>query len=201
MALQFSSQRPRFNSTTHAFDPQEIGKILDIMYQDSDRLIYEYIKAKLTERPRTFNHGDLRSDNIFKSKTDPTDLHVIDWQLINAGPGGTDLVQAIFFSCDVTDTDQIDELVSTYYAALEAASGELASVYTKEMAKEDWQLYTIQFICGYTAIIGGYMDGLKDDPENDLWELTRHALPRIGSIITNLQVLNKLEEIAAGVGK
>merc|ERR1719456_1185369 len=53
------------------------------------------IFAKLNSRPKTMVHGDLRSDNLFRNKKDPTVFRTIDWQAVANTCPGIDFIQML----------------------------------------------------------------------------------------------------------
>lgn len=164
----------------------EWGKIVDLLAGTKGAAVWEVMLKTLDSRPKTLCHGDLRSDNVFKSKTDETDLRLIDWQLLSAGPCGTDLVQALSFSLkDLSDYQKIDELIAYFHGCLAEANAELAQAYTIEMVKEDFQIYQAMLVMGYSAIIAPYVTGMHADgtpKDHDLWRLTRMIIPRMGEL-------------------
>eukprot|EP01048_Picozoa_sp_COSAG05_P007478 COSAG05_NODE_528_length_8915_cov_26.504651_12_plen_161_part_00 len=122
---------------------------------------------------------------------------IIDWQMISAGPAGTDLVQALQLTfADISDYDRIFEMIGIYHAAL---SPEFAKDYTLEMATEDFQILMAFALAGMCGAIGPYTEGLKDDLENDLWTLCEFMIPRIGKCNTSLKVLEYVKGIEARV--
>merc|ERR1719428_1375791 len=64
-------------------------KVFDLI-NANPREAVKAIFAKLNSRPKTLVHGDLRSDNLFRNKKDPTIFRTIDWQAVaNTAPGST----------------------------------------------------------------------------------------------------------------
>ena len=47
--------------------------------------------------------------------------------------------------------------------------------------------------------MGGYLEGLQAEPENDLWRFLAVCVPRLGGACQNLAVLPMLEGIASTV--
>ena len=57
----------------------------------------------------TLTHGDLRSDNLFRSKTPGLSLTFIDWQTLKVGPIGVELAQMM--SASMTNPEDYETQV------------------------------------------------------------------------------------------
>ena len=123
-------------------------------------------------RPMTLLHGDTRSNNIFKSKTDGS-YTFIDWQMIGAGPPGIELVQLMSASMagtvgNLPNYAEIPKLVEEYYEVLIAAAPELATDgYTLDLCKQDFSLALVPLYFGCCCAIGPMFFELPLD--NGLW--------------------------------
>lgn len=114
------------------------------------------VKARLSEKPLTFVHGDLRLDNVFFGHSPNTDsIKLIDWQAIRMGRGVYDLAYFLFTSVpsDMRKLRQ-DELVEAYLDTLREGGVE---GYEAEDCREDigWALLDIVTFVG---IIGSTLD-------------------------------------------
>jgi hypothetical protein len=150
---------------------------------DSARIV-DAMAARLSSRPKTLLHGDMRADNIFR--TDPkfgksaaeSTLTYIDWQLLHAGPPGPEFSQAWFSSLEPDVRTQDAALLAEYHARLIALEPK-AAAYTYEMLLEDYALGCVYWWMALIALGTGAFPAF-DKPEGQrskrLWGRAFHRI-------------------------
>ena len=181
----------------------EYLEILHLMAGPQGKALQKALRETLTSRPKTLCHGDLRADNIFRPKKQQqgdAEFPLIDWQMISAGPGATDLVQAVWMAfTDLEDYKRIGDMVQYYHSELASFNPEYALVYTVEMASEDYKIALAFAASGMCAVMGDYTKAIADSPENGLWDVIGTMVPRNGACCTEMKVLAYLKERLAAL--
>eukprot|EP01048_Picozoa_sp_COSAG05_P013069 COSAG05_NODE_1358_length_5103_cov_18.985811_4_plen_108_part_00 len=74
------------------------------------------VYAKLNSRPRTFTHGDMRTENTFRSKSDKTCFRTVDWQTCTACSPGVEFIQLFsgWMQRSCYEKDTLDSIYDTY---------------------------------------------------------------------------------------
>ena len=69
------------------FPPSEMLRFARLFQTRLVKLMSEHgadvvsaVYTKLNSRPRTFTHGDMRTENTFRGKADKTSFRTVDWQ-------------------------------------------------------------------------------------------------------------------------
>jgi hypothetical protein len=166
-------------------------------------VLLERIADRLSARPHTLLHGDLRADNIFR--TDParglgvadSQLTYIDWQLMSAGPPGLEFSQAWIHSLTPEVRRQDEAVLQRYHERLTSLS-DAAHAYSLEMLIED---YVVGLCLWWTALVTIGANTLPDfdDPESArmkrLWEV---SIPRTLIALEDHDCLAVIEKLAEG---
>lgn len=93
----------------------------------------------------------------------------------------------------------MDEVVEMYHAELVKCNPKIGELYPIDFCKEDFAISMAFAICGITAILGGYCDGLKDDPTNGIWDFLNIVCLRMGACATHAGALAAVKKFAASV--
>ena len=127
----------------------------------------------------------------------------IDWQLMQSGPPGIEMVQYICGSLkDLGDYDRIDEILEDYYekmieATPAAKRKRIRDEYPLFMVAEDFAMtYALQMI-GIIAQLGGLITALKGMPEHPIWPLIAQMMPRSMKCAEAMRVGDILEAVAS----
>jgi aminoglycoside phosphotransferase (APT) family kinase protein len=128
--------------------------------------LVDYMNAKLSARPRTLTHGDLRADNIFRSNGLPVQdskLTYIDWQLLQPGPPGPEFTQSWQHSLAPEIRRKDLDFLKAYHDRRVALAPQSAN-YSYENLVED---YRMAFILWWMALIslGAATIPVFDQPE------------------------------------
>ena len=116
--------------------------------------VHDAIYDILSSRPQTLLHGDLRADNVFRTKPSAgksvadTTLTYIDWQVVHAGPPGPEFTEAWMHSLPPELRRKDREFLNEYHERLVTLEPR-AAAYTYEMLMED---YALSFCFWWTAI-------------------------------------------------
>ena len=156
-------------------------------------------------RPCTLIHADLRSDNIFKSKT-VDEYAFIDFQMLSKGPPGLELCQMYAAALtDVAEYEKLDELIADFHEKLIAASSDPASSdpaaaeYTKDMLTDDFATGCILLYFGVVGALTGMLEALLEMPDHPLWPLCGVYSARFIKCMEKLDCLGRAERLLAGV--
>jgi len=147
---------------------EQTRAITDIIAGPQCGALIERIYETLSSRPRTLLHGDMRADNIFRTRSgekdsDDANLTYVDWQLIGAGPPGPEFTQAWQHSAHPDLRRKDREILRQYHDRLVAMKPAAAS-YTYDMLIED---YKLGYILWWMALIslGAATMPIFDQPE------------------------------------
>jgi len=166
-------------------------------------LILDRIAHRLSARPHTLLHGDLRADNIFRSDpalgltVDESQLTYIDWQLLGPGPPGLEFSQAWIHSLPPEVRRQDTAVLRLYHERLTSLN-DAAQAYSLEMLIED---YVVGLCLWWTALVTIGANTLPDfdDPESTrmkrLWEV---SIPRTLIALDDHDCLAVIEKLAKG---
>ena len=121
-------------------------EIIDIMLSEKGPKLMAKQMDLWGSRPFTLTHGDLRSDNLFRSKTPGLSLTFIDWQTLKAGPIGVELGQMMSASMtNLEDYTQEPKMIAEYYSLM---PDDMKDKYTVEEVQGDFVMTTIMsFLC------------------------------------------------------
>jgi len=157
-------------------DPQWKALFETVLETHSMELFDEFNKI-LDSRPKTLLHGDLRSDNIFRHRTDKTKFKYIDWQALGAAPPGVEFVQMAHAALEpASEEARIFEVIDAYLAELHAQNP-AAKSYTREMLVQDFNMGMIMFTC---MLVPTLTDILKPQaPDSPLWQLLKPGCARM----------------------
>lgn len=177
------------------------AELMQTMVGEKGDAIIAEIYRMLATRPSTLIHGDMRSDNLFRSKARNADgkfdYKIVDWQAVAYGPAGVEFVELLCGAfADVNDYDRLDELLGVYYTELTSKCPQ-ASAYTTEMLKEDFALVTVLWFCALMPVLSGILDSIKAMPDHPFWGLLPPAFGRFEKVMTVLGVPSRIAEIAA----
>lgn len=164
--------------------------------------LLEKIYDVLSSRPKTLLHGDLRSDNIFRTDpalglgVDESTLTYIDWQVIHAGPPGPEFTQAWMHSLTPETRRNDRDMLRQYHDRLVELQP-VAAAYTYEMLVED---YSLAFCFWWSAIITLGVGTLPifDKPEGArMKELWAKGAERSKTAMRDLDCLTLIKALAA----
>ena len=114
------------------------------------------VKARLSQKPLTLVHGDLRLDNLFFGHgSDAGGVKMIDWQAIRMGRGVYDL--AYFLSTSIPSEMRKlrqDSLIEAYLETLRESGDE---GYSADECREDFR-WALLDIVTFVGIIGSTLD-------------------------------------------
>ena len=165
--------------------------------------VLDRIYERLSTRPTTLLHSDLRADNIFR--TDPSrglgveasQLTYIDWQLLSAGPPGPEFTQAWQHSLPPSVRRRDREVLRQYHERL-VVRQPAASEYTYEMLLED---YALGLVMWWSAIVVIGADTLPtfDRPESArMKRLWGQGVPWSLVALEDHDGLRRVEQLAKG---
>lgn len=166
--------------------------------------VHDRMYDRLSSRPRTLIHGDLRADNVFRtdSATGATvanaGLTYIDFHLVHAGPPGADVWQTWSYTVDPAVRDPHTGLLRQYHETLVGLNPQ-AATYSVPMLVEDCALTTcLWWTIGVT--LGSETLKEFDKPEGArgkrLWE---KALGVMNAALIDLDCLSLIKELAVGL--
>jgi hypothetical protein len=78
-------------------DTLGVEPLTEIVARRKSETLLDCITSLLDTRPKTLLHGDLRCNNLFRTKDvapEAAELSIIDWQLVHGGPPGPEFTQA-----------------------------------------------------------------------------------------------------------
>ena len=166
------------------------------------KLILDRISDRLSGRPHTLLHGDLRADNIFRSdpsrglSVEDSQLTYIDWQLMGSGPPGIEFAQAWIHSIPV-ELRRKDKAVLQLYHERLVSTNPIAGAYSLGMLIDD---YVLGLCLWWAALVTIGANTLPDfeRPESArmkrLWEV---SIPRTLVALDDHDCLAVIESIAA----
>lgn len=154
------------------------------------REIIPAVYHKLNSRPKTFTHGDLRCENMFRSKTDKTVFRAIDWQTCAACAPGIDFIQLYSGWLAIECYEQLDTIYDAYLSTLYSNCPQ-AKEYTKAMLVEDFGIGTALWAFALTIPLYGCCKDQKD-PDGPIWGIMRPMYDKFSSC---LQLTNATENI------
>lgn len=104
----------------YSYRPEFCKEVMELIKSHSTRLT-EIVQERYKTRPKTLCHGDLKADNVFKSKTKggPQEFAFIDFQFTHMGyPGFSDGIGLFAVNMkQEEDFERIPELIRAYHAA------------------------------------------------------------------------------------
>lgn len=158
----------------------------------------------LSSRPKTLLHGDLRADNIFRTRAsshtrvDNATLTYVDFQLVHAGPPGPEFAEAWAHSLEPDVRRRDTDMLRQYHETLVSLNPD-AAAYTYDMLFED---YALAMCFWWTTLITLGVETLKefDRPEGArgkrLWDT---GLSRMNTALRDLDCLTRIQDLAAGL--
>ncbi|MBW2243926.1 MAG: phosphotransferase [Deltaproteobacteria bacterium] len=182
---------------------RESEAITRLLCGPESEIILDRISDRLSQRPHTLLHGDLRADNIFRSDpslglgVDDSALTYIDWQLLGVGPPGIDFAQAWIHSLPTAVRRKDTDVLRLYHERL-VSLNPTANAYSLDVLIED---YVLGLCLWWPALvtIGANTLPSFDDSESErmkrLWEV---AIPRGLIALADHNSLSIIEAIAAG---
>ena len=112
------------------YDTEELKSVINLFRDHAEPMLAAVYK-RLSSRPKTLVHGDLRTDNLFNSKTDPNVFRVIDWQIPSFTSPGVEWSQMIGSALEPEEIyEEIDTLYDAYLEGLHSKN-EASKSYTK----------------------------------------------------------------------
>jgi len=117
--------------------------------------IHDRMYEILSSRPRTLIHGDMRADNVFRTRpelgrsVEQSEVTFIDWQLLTAGPPGPEFTQSWQHSLTTEVRRNDRQILKEYHEAL-VSLNPAAAAYTYDNLLED---YKLGFCFWWTALI------------------------------------------------
>jgi len=167
-------------------------EIIDIMLSEKGPKLMAKQMDLWGSRPFTLTHGDLRSDNIFRSKTPGLPLTFIDWQTLKAGPIGVELGQMM--SCSMTnleDYTQEPKMIAEYYSLM---PDDMKDKYTVEEVQGDFVMTVIMIFFGAGTAFGGLFAEMPHD--DGLWSLFEIWPLRLAATMQACDALSVLKNLA-----
>ncbi len=147
---------------------EQTRAITDVITGPDCAAIIDHVYGIWSTRPRTLLHGDMRADNIFRTRNGTTDhddaqLTYVDWQLVGAGPPGPEFTQAWQHSAPPELRRKDLAILRDYHDRLLAVNPEAAR-YSYDMLLDD---YRLGFILWWMALItiGAATMPIFDKPE------------------------------------
>lgn len=165
-------------------------------------LIIDRITDRLSHRPHTLLHGDLRADNIFRSdparglSVEASRLTYIDWQLIGVGPPGIEFAQAWIHSVPPELRRKDRDVLRLYHERL-ASLNPAAGGYSLDTLIED---YALGLCLWWAALVTVGANTLTDFDKPDstrmkrLWEM---CIPRTFIALDDHDCVALIEATAA----
>ena len=161
---------------------------------------------RLSARPRTLVHGDLRADNIFRTHPDrglsakESTLTYIDWQILQPGPPGPEFTQAWQHTLapEVRRKDLV--FLKEYHDRLAVLAPAAAASYPYESLVEDYRIAFVLWWMGLTTL-GVATIPVFDKPEGQRMRALWHQGLRYSwQAIQDHGCLAMVEGFAAEVG-
>ena len=180
-------------------DP-ELKQTFDLLTGPKGDAIIKAMYTRLAGRPRTLVHGDMRPDNLFRSKEKNVDgkhdYKIVDWQAVSYGPAGVEFCEFLFGALPIESYPRMDELLGIWWAQLTKKCPAAAKSYSLEMAKEDFAMTNALWICALSFAITGILDSIKGMPEHPLWELMGPAIMRAQACMKVVSLADIVKKIA-----
>ena len=163
-------------------DTPSVEPLTEIIAGPKSELLLDYITSLLDARPKTLLHGDLRCDNLFRTKDvvpEAAELAIIDWQLVHGGPPGPEFTQAWMHSLPIELRRRDTDMLRRYHARLvEVAPA--AAAYTVEMLLEDYRLGYLLYWMMNVALFPQILPGTDTAPDGErmlrLYELVMRSM-------------------------
>jgi hypothetical protein len=164
---------PSFDITHKGLGPDpalpEMAEMVETVTGPKAGGIFKEMYKIFSSRPHTLIHGDLRADNLFRSKgknaAGEHSYKIVDWQAVAFGPAGVDFNQLLASTLENRDDyGRLDELFEPYYATLIAAAPEAAS-YTLEQIKHDFACTLVLWFVALLPVLSGIFDDIKAMPQ------------------------------------
>ncbi len=185
-------------------EDQALEELTALLCGPQCEAIINAISDVLSSRPQTVLHGDLRVDNLFRTdpalgkSVDESSLTYIDWQLIHAGPPGTDFAVAWMGSLE-PEVRRLDlEMLRQYHARLVELEP-AAAAYTYEMLVEDYAFSC----CVYWVVVLGAVPtiagSLAESGDERTRELFHNAGIRSKAALRELDCAERIQRICAGL--
>jgi hypothetical protein len=207
----FTSRRFRYTqgkgSAKLGFDVAnpDAKETFDLLTGPKGDAIIKAMYTKMAGRPRTLIHGDMRPDNIFRSKEKNADgkhdYKIVDWQAVAYGAAGVEFCEFLFGALPVECYPRMDELLGVWWTQLTKKCPVAAESYSLEMAKEDFGMTGALWTCALSFALSGIFDAIKGMPEHPLWELMGPAALRATECFKALKVSDIVKKIADEVAE
>ena len=146
-----------------------VAQLTEILTSPQSKPLLDHITQLLDSRPKTLLHGDLRCDNLFRTRdtdAENVELAIIDWQVIHAGPPGPDFTQAWQHSLPLELRRRDVAMLERYHRRLVELTP-AAAQYTLDMLLEDYRLgyllYYMMNVAMFPTILPA-TDELADGP-------------------------------------
>ena len=178
----------------------EATRLTQLLCGPSCDFIHDRIYDILSSRPKTLLHGDMRADNVFRSRRSPgtaveqSHLTFIDWQLMHVGPPGPELTEAWISSLEPEVRRKDLAMLREYRDALVSLNPSAES-YTYEMLVEDYSLSCCFWL---TTLITAGAASLQSFDQSEgvrmqrLWE---KMITRVLTAVTELSCLSRVEAL------
>ena len=197
--------RQMYGNDIFAAQPdRQLDELFDLLSGPKAQGILDRIYDVLSTRPKTLLHGDLRSDNIFRTDpklgkgADESTLTFIDWQLLHAGPPGVEFTQAWFNSLEPDVRAHDRQLLREYHDRL-VSLNPAAGAYTYDNLIEDYALAMCFWMAAIVTIGVGTLP-IFDKPEGArmkvLWEA---GVSRTSAAMRDLDCLARVRVLAEGL--
>ena len=183
-------------------DTPSVEPLTEILAGPKSEALLDYITSRLDARPKTLLHGDLRCDNLFRTKDvapEAAEISIIDWQLVHGGPPGPDFTQAWMHSLPVELRRRDTDMLRRYHARLiEVAPA--AATYTIEMLLEDYRLGYLLYWMMNVAMFPQILPGTDTAPDGErMRRLYEQAMRSMQIALEDHNCLDLAQRLAADI--
>lgn len=181
-------------------EDQPLEELTALLCGPQCEAIVDAISDLFASRPHTLLHGDLRVDNVFR--TDPalgksveeSTLTFIDWQLIHAGPPGSEFPAAWMGSLEPGVRQHDLEILQDYHTRLVELQPDAAD-YTYAMLVEDYALSSCLYWMAVVGAVPTIADSLAPATAERTGELFGIAGVRSKAALRDLDCLRRIAQI------
>ena len=182
-----------------------MAETFELLTGPKGNAIVKAMYTKMATRPRTLIHGDMRPDNLFRSKEKNVDgkhdYKIVDWQAVAYGPAGVEFCEFLFGALPIESYPRMDELLGIYWAQLTKQCPAAAESYSLEMAKEDFAMTSALWTCALSFALTGILDTIKQMPEHPFWSIMGPAFQRAQECFKVLNLADVVKKIADEVAE
>ena len=183
-------------------DTPSVEPLTEIIAGPKSEALLDYITSRLDARPKTLLHGDLRCDNLFRTKgvaPEAAELTVIDWQLVHGGPPGPEFTQAWMHSLPVELRRRDTDMLRRYHARLIEVAP-VAAAYTFEMLLEDYRLGYLLYWMMNVAMYPQILQGTDTAPDGErMRRLYEEAMRCMQIALEDHNCLDLVQRLSANI--